>query len=122
MLRGEIGKLTFIMDGLFGKQGYIYFGHLSPPPGGGGLLSKLKNREEFEGGHEKKEGKRRKKKRSLNDRKKIHKNREEFLEGIGKNFVCWPDLGYEPKMKRKSHKSFLFKLYIVYIYVFFLFK
>ena len=32
---------------------------------------------------------------------KIRKNREEFLEGIGKNFVGWPeyislDLGYEP--------------------------
>ena len=55
------------------------------------MLSKLKNWEEFEGGLEKKEGKRGKKKNtkrvikhfkiplgSLNDRKKIHKNREEF--------------------------------------------
>ena len=37
----------------------------------------------------------------MEDLIKIRKNREEFLEGIGKNFVGWPeyislDLGYEP--------------------------
>ena len=55
---------------------------------------------------------------------KVRKNREEFLEGIGKNFVGWPEYMYIPGlristlMKRKNHELCLFLRHI-YVYVFF---
>ena len=73
------------------NQGYI-FCPFPPPPGGGWNFVQIENREEFEGGLHKKrkeKGEKRRKKKSykthvkiplwsLNDRKKIHENREEI--------------------------------------------
>ena len=86
-------------------QGYIFWQFPPPAQGEGGktFCPDWKTRKEFEGKKEGKRGKKKKKKIplwSLNDRQKIHKNREELWRGGG---IFWMTRIYTPASVRKPH-------------------